>query len=253
MQTGCESKKLIQIENLVFSYGEKVVFHNFSYAFHKGTSYALLGRSGCGKSTLLHLIAGERKPNEGKIIRHKDILPLHQGKIGFLYQNLALFPWQTTEEAVQMPLHILKKNNKNEVEGLLTELGIWDKRNYYPKDLSGGEKQRVALARTLITKPNLLLMDEPTSALDQMTKETLQQLMFKEQNKYKYTLLFVTHDIEEAVFLGEKILVMQEQGNVEEVKNPYFGLPDAKEQLPYYEFCILLRKKLGAKEIPYET
>lgn len=246
-----DDTSMIQIESLEFSYEHNLVFQNLSYTFEKGISYAMIGRSGCGKSSLLHLIAGEKQANHGTISRNSSVLPLQNGKIGFLYQNLALFPWQTVEEAVRMPLRILNQDADEKVEVMLKELGIWGKRNAYPKDLSGGERQRVALARTLITQPKLLLMDEPTSALDQMTKEVLQHVILEEQKRHQYTLLFVTHDIEEAVFLGEKIVILHENGKLIEVLNPFFGLPDVKEQLPYYEFCIKLRQTLGM-EYSYE-
>ena len=119
----------------------------------------------------------------------------------------------------------------------------------YPHELSGGQKQRVAIARTLIGHPDFLLMDEPTSSLDAMTKEQIQQLILAQQQKLKTTLLFVSHDIEEAVFLGEAILILHKNGIIEEVENPYFAQNNAKEQSGFYEACIGIRKLMN-RETP---
>ena len=250
-----KDKDLIRIDNMSFAYHGTSIFDQLNIIFEAGKSYALIGQSGCGKTTLLNLLAGYLKPDTGDVVKYGDIEEPHSGKIGYLFQDLALFPWQTVREAVRMPLDILGKNSRNKAgirdgamamaDDILKELGIWDKRECYPKELSGGEKQRVALARTLISKPNLLLMDEPTSALDMMTKEILQKLILKEQQKRGFTMVFVTHDIEEAVYLGETILIMKKDGDIAFVDNLYFAMPGLKDQLDYYRFCIDLRYQLG--------
>lgn len=250
-----KDKDLIRIANMSFAYHGASIFEQLNITFEAGKSYALIGQSGCGKSTLLNLIVGYLKPDSGDVVKDGEINDAHSGKIGYLFQDLALFPWQTVMEAVRMPLDILERNSRKSnlvrdgamdmADTMLKELGIWDKRTCYPKQLSGGEKQRVALARTLVSKPNLLLMDEPTSALDMMTKEVLQKLILKEQQKRGFTMIFVTHDIEEAVYLGETILVMKKDGEIAFIDNPYFAIPGLKDQLDYYQFCIELRYHLG--------
>ena len=148
-----------------------------------------------------------------------------------------------------MPLGLKKIQDKKvaekEVLALLEEMGLGRLKDKYPHELSGGQKQRVAIARTLIGKPDFLLMDEPTSSLDAMTKEQIQQLILTQQQKLKTTLLFVSHDIEEAVLLGEEILILHKDGTIQEIDNPYFTQKNAKEQLGFYETCIGIRKLMN--------
>lgn len=238
-------RDLIQIHKMSFAYDGLRIFDQLNLTFKVGKSYALIGQSGCGKTTLLNLLAGFLTPDDGEVVKFGEIEEPHSGKIGYLFQDLSLFPWQTVMDAVRMPVEILDGNDWNTDEDILKELGIWEKRDHYPKNLSGGEKQRTALARTLVSKPELLLMDEPTSALDMMTKEVLQKLILEEQQKHGFSMVFVTHDIEEAVYLGETILIMKQNGEVESITNPYFAMPDLKDQLDYYKFCIKLRHQLG--------
>lgn len=240
-----KEKDLIRINNISFAYYGKTVFNQLNMTFKAGKSYALIGQSGCGKSTLLNLLAGFLKADSGEVVKFGDIEDVHSGKIGYLFQDLSLFPWQTVMEAVRMPIKIIGGDRQIMVEDMLKEVGIWDKRHSYPKNLSGGEKQRTALARTLVSQPSLLLMDEPTSALDMMTKEVIQKLILEEQQKCGFSMIFVTHDIEEAVYLGETILIMKQNGQVDSLSNPYFAMPDLKDQLDYYKFCIELRHQLG--------
>ena len=148
-----------------------------------------------------------------------------------------------------MPLSLKKVKDKKaaqkEVLALLEEMELESLKDKYPHELSGGQKQRVAIARTLIGKPDFLLMDEPTSSLDAMTKEQIQQLILTQQQKLKTTLLFVSHDIEEAVLLGEEILILHKDGTIQEIENPYFAQKNAKEQLGFYETCIGIRKLMN--------
>ncbi|MDF2540506.1 MAG: transporter ATP-binding protein [Herbinix sp.] len=261
-------------------YKTKDILNHVNYTFDKGYSYALIGKSGVGKSTLLHLLAGFIKPTTGSIVIDGQLLEKPRRKTSFLFQDLGLFPWQTVYEAVSMPAKIklnplgeanervekkvvddtafddkMYKNKWKEIRHtkeeisesvmeLLGEMGLKEHKEKYPHELSGGERQRVALARALIGKPDFILMDEPTSALDSMTKELIQRLILKQQQKGKATVLFVTHDIEEAVLLGERILLLGNNGTMKELKNPFYGLENAKEQLGFYEICIMIRKLL---------
>ena len=173
----------------------------------------------------------------------------------FYFKILGLFPWQTVFESILMPLNLKKvidnKAAQKEVLALLGEMELESLKDKYPHELSGGQKQRVAIARTLIGKPDFLLMDEPTSSLDAMTKEQIQQLILTQQQKLKTTLLFVSHDIEEAVLLGEEILILHKDGTIQEIENPYFAQKNAKEQLGFYETCIGIRRLMN-KEMASE-
>lgn len=241
----------ICIEQVSFSYGQRDVLNTVNLVLERGHSYALIGKSGSGKSTLLNVIAGFAKPRRGTVTIHGEPVMKPRRETAFLFQELGLFPWQTVAEAVAMPLKIRNRQNKmskraidDAVKALLKDLKLDGHQHNYPHELSGGERQRVALARTLAGEPDLLLMDEPTSALDAMTREELQVLIVNEQRKRRATLLFVTHDIEEAVMLGQHILVMTGDGQVLPVDNPYYGLPNAREELGFYDHCITLRKML---------
>lgn len=243
-------KEFIKMEQVSFSYGQKKILQEVNLVLEKESSYALIGKSGSGKSTLLNLIAGFLKADSGSICINEKLVKEPRKETAFLFQELGLFPWQTVYEAVAMPLKLRGVNirNSNEVMELLHDMGLQDYINKYPNELSGGERQRVALARTLISKPDLLLMDEPTSALDAMTKEELQELIVKEQQKRKTTLVFVTHDIEEGMMLGNYILIMNKEGSVSSIENPYYGLKNGREQIGFYEQCIKLRKLLNMEK-----
>ncbi|MBD8069091.1 ABC transporter ATP-binding protein [Bacillus sp. PS06] len=249
------SELFIRVEQVSFSFKEQQIIYGMNLSLTKGTSYALIGKSGTGKSTFLNLVAGFLKPTTGRILI--DGLDSRKGReqTGFLFQDLVLFPWQTVLEAVMMPLKLKKKNvTKEEYQigmKLLTEMELANLQDKYPHELSGGQKQRVALARTLIGEPDLLLMDEPTSALDEMTKEQIQRLILHQQQKRNTTMLFVTHDIEEAVYLGEKILILKEDGKVLELENPFFAVYQPKEQLAFYRMCIDIRQLMNT-ESSYE-
>ncbi|WP_265459895.1 ABC transporter ATP-binding protein [Enterococcus sp. HY326] len=236
----------IELNKVSFQYGEKNILKELSFNFEEGRSYVLLGRSGIGKSTLLSLLKGFEKPATGEIIYQKTT----PEAVEIVFQELFLFPWQTVFQGVELPLKIqrLPKDKRREkVNSLLAELGLAEFKEQYPAALSGGQKQRVAMARGLVTNPDYLLLDEPTSSLDQETKEMAQELILREQQKRKNTLITVTHDIEEAAYLGEIILIMA-AGQLQVVESPVFQLENRREDLAFYEFCIHLRALLkGAR------
>ncbi len=237
----------VMLKEVSFSYGKQLVLNNIRLSLNKGTSYALIGKSGVGKSTLLNIIAGFINPTQGSVVVDGQELNGPRRSTAFLFQELGLFPWQTVVQSIAMPLDLKDKksrsvNTQEEVRVILNEMELNDNKEKYPHELSGGERQRVALARTLIGKPDFILMDEPTSSLDSMTKESIQQLILKYQQKLKATLLFITHDIEEAVLLGEKILILNTDGTLSQLDNPFYATKNAKEQLGFYEKCIQIRK-----------
>lgn len=241
----------IELDRVTFSYGRKDILKESQLKLSHGTSYALIGKSGAGKSTLLNLIAGFLKPDSGQIRINGSEVRGPRRETAYLFQELGLFPWQTVEEAVSMPLK-LKGSTAGigeAVAELLHAMRLEQYRKKYPQELSGGERQRVALARTLIGEPDLLLMDEPTSSLDAMTKEELQQLVLREVKKRRATLLFVTHDIEEAVLLGQKILLHTGDGTLSVMDNPYYAIQDAREQIGFYDECIRIRKMLKLENV----
>lgn len=236
----------IQLDHISFSFGETVVIRDISIVLQHGCAYALIGKSGIGKSTLLNLIAGFLKPDTGRVLIDGKQVTKPREQTAFLFQELGLFPWQTVFQAVAMPLKIRGNTSDitSRVRSLLTELHLDQHKGKYPHQLSGGERQRVALARTLIGNPDLLLMDEPTSALDAMTKEELQSLILRQTQARNTTLLFVTHDIEEAVLLCQTILILGEDGTLSRLENPCFGIQNPRESLAFYYETIQIRTLL---------
>jgi len=171
----------------------------------------LLGPSGCGKSTLLNAIAGFALPSSGSIITNGKVVTEPGPDRGMVFQEYALFPWMTVEQNVAFGLEIkgvAKAEIQARVTQLLDKLGLIDFRSRFPKDLSGGMRQRVAIARVLALDSPIMLMDEPFGALDALTRRNLQDELLRIWDEFKKTIVFVTHSIEEAIYLADRIVVM---------------------------------------------
>lgn len=183
---------------------ETVAVENLSFEVRKGEFVALLGPSGCGKTTILSLIAGLLPPTKGNI-------KVHQNSIGYMLQRDQLFPFRTIKRNVLLGLEIQHKLTSQNVENaynLLRKYGLWDYVNSYPNELSGGMRQRVALIRTLVTNPQLMLLDEPFSALDFQTRLAVCDDVYDIIKKENKTALLVTHDISEALSMADRIIVL---------------------------------------------
>jgi NitT/TauT family transport system ATP-binding protein len=175
-----------------------------------GELVCILGPSGCGKSTLLNIIAGFLSPSSGQVLVHGAPVVQPGADRCVVFQEDALFPWLTVAENIALGLkgRLPRRQREIEVERFLAMVGLSRFREYLPRQLSGGMKQRVALARVLILKPQLLLMDEPFGALDAQTREEMQQLLLGVWLELGHTILFVTHDISEAIVLADRIVVL---------------------------------------------
>lgn len=171
----------------------------------------VVGPSGCGKSTLLRMIAGLEEISSGEITMGDNIIKAPSAERGMVFQNYTLFPWLTVEKNIAFGLK-LRKLPKNEIEEKITRylkiINLEKFRNSYPKELSGGMKQRVAIARALANSPKVLLMDEPFGALDPYTKASMQILARKIWEEEKTTIVFITHDIDEAIFLADRLYIL---------------------------------------------
>ncbi len=236
---------MIEIKDLHISYGEEVALHNVNLNIEKNTTCAIIGPSGCGKTTLLYAIAGLIKPNEGEILINQQKLTNVRKNTGVILQDYGLLPWKTVWNNVSFALlarDTSKSDTSYKVENILKDLGIYEYKDKYPGELSGGQKQRVAIARTLALEPDLLLMDEPSSALDAMTKEHIQNIILSIYKRKPTTLITVTHNIEEAVFLGQKIVIMGKANIIHTMDNPYFGKDNLRENIDFYRFCLEVRK-----------
>ncbi|WP_295905364.1 ABC transporter ATP-binding protein [uncultured Bdellovibrio sp.] len=205
----------IEIEHVhkVF-YGEGkdvVALRDINFNISAGQFVCLLGPSGCGKSTLLNAIAGFSLPTQGEIRVDGKIILLPGPDRGMVFQEYALFPWMTVAENITFGLKIKKENPQkieNKLNELLKMLKLADFRDRFPKDLSGGMRQRVAIARVLALDSPIMLMDEPFGALDALTRRSLQDELLKLWSELKKTIVFVTHSIEESIYLSDRIIVM---------------------------------------------
>ena len=199
--------------NKVFSTGERdvIALKDIDLVIPDGQFVCLLGPSGCGKSTLLNAVAGFSLPTSGSIVAGGKTVTGPGPDRGMVFQEYALFPWMTVEQNVAFGLEIKGMNAlaiEQRVLALLDTLGLKDFRARFPKDLSGGMRQRVAIARILALDSPIMLMDEPFGALDALTRRNLQDELLRIWAELKKTILFVTHSIEEAIYLADRIVVM---------------------------------------------
>lgn len=205
----------IQISNVgkVFSSGDRdvVALDDINLDIGPGEFICLLGPSGCGKSTLLNAVAGFSLPTAGSILVEGTAVQSPGPDRGMVFQEYALFPWMTVEKNIAFGLEIKnmpRAQIREKVAALLEMLNLQDFRDRYPKDLSGGMRQRVAIARVLALDSPIMLMDEPFGALDSLTRRNLQDELLRIWMEYKKTIIFVTHSIEESIYLADRIVVM---------------------------------------------
>jgi len=175
---------------------------------HPGEQVALIGRSGCGKSTLLHMLAGLLMPSEGCVHIRGHMVTRPSAKWNMMFQKPSLYPWMSVRENAELGLLFAGKRDAHKISRLLDMVGLADKADANVQSLSGGQQQRVALARSLATSPELLLLDEPFSALDAFTRAALQDEVARIARQEKLTLVIVTHDIDEAVAMADRVLIM---------------------------------------------
>lgn len=236
----------IRLEHISKSFGEKKVLDDLNVSIKEGEFLTVIGRSGCGKTTMLKLMNGLLMPDtgdvliEGKNLKEADIIALRRS-IGYVIQNRGLFPHMTVEKNITyVPVISGKKNKKENRElalRLLDMVGLErDMLSRYPAQLSGGQQQRVGIARALAANPHILLMDEPFGALDEITRQTMQDVIKKLQQDLKLTIVFITHDIREAMKLGDRVMVMDEGRVVQQ------DTPEAIQQNPANDFVKELIK-----------
>jgi len=198
-------KHKITLNNVSKRFGKFSVLEGISFEVYGGQFVSIVGPSGCGKTSLLYLIQGFTEKDEGKIET--------DGRTGFIFQEHNLFPWKTVKDNIMIgPLNNGKKNEAEKITNeILKEINLFEFKDYYPHQISGGMKQRVGIARCLANNPHILLMDEPFGSLDYFTKLKMQDFILKLQRKLNLTILFVTHDIDEAIKLSNKIIVLSKR------------------------------------------
>lgn len=226
---------------------ETKVLEDISFNVYEGEIVALVGPSGCGKTTLLNLICGLFSPDEGEVIR--------RGKVGYMFQKDQLFEWRTIYKNITIGPEISRvKIDDERIINMLKKYDLYDFKDYYPKELSGGMRQRVALLRTLALDPDILLLDEPFSSLDYQTKIKVQEDMYKIIKEEKKTVILVTHDISEAISMADRIIVLTKRPTtIKSVHNIDLGLLDktplkARSVEKYKDYFNLLWKELDYYE-----
>ncbi|MEE3949105.1 ABC transporter ATP-binding protein [Bacillus wiedmannii] len=204
------SKNILQFHNVSFHYDEKPIINELNTSIQDKEFVSIIGPSGCGKSTLFRLITGLEEASTGQI----ELTETKSHPVGYMPQKDMLLPWRTIIENAALPLEcqgVQKKEAQIKAKELLHKFGLQGYETKYPKDLSGGMRQRVSFIRTLLTGGEILLLDEPFSALDALTKASLQEWLFEQWKEWEKTILFITHDVEEALFLSNRILVVEQQ------------------------------------------
>ena len=233
-----------------FSYpGRAPVVDGVDWQVGAGEFHCLLGRSGCGKTTLLKLAAGLLRPQSGHVLLRGSELAAPGPQLGFMFQAPTLLDWHTVIDNVLLPVSLQRKPTQQDRQAamqLLEQLGLASHARLYPGQLSGGQQSRVALARALILEPPLLLLDEPFAALDAITRAELQDDLLRTCHRHGTTVLFVTHDINEAVYLGDRIALIH-GGRI--VDDWSIELPEPRQQslrhgAAFNDYCARIRASM---------
>ena len=246
---------MFQLQDVVLQYDRPegdilTVLDHINLYIAPGERWAVIGPSGCGKSSMLHVLAGLQTVTSGSVQYQGAAHTKPHGEISVILQEYGLFPWKTVEQNVGLPLELQKvpkKEIKTRVNEMLAQLKLSEHGRKYPSELSGGQRQRVAIARALIAQPKVLLMDEPFSALDALTRETMQNIVLELCERQNLTLVMVTHNIEEAIFLGQKIAVFSDNsGRISHIAdNGHSGEVSYRGTEEFYRHCSLLRSWIG--------
>lgn len=259
---GALPASMIDVQDLTFAYsGHPSLFDAFTWHVLRGEVWAILGRSGCGKSTLLTLLAGLLTPQKGEVWIGGAPLTRPRPRTGLILQDYGLLPWATVRENVALGLeirHFYGPDERHAPEVIMSEdirerTAYWLRRlkleavaDHYPGQISGGQRQRTAIARTLALEPDLLLMDEPFASLDAPTREGLQELTLALSEEKALTVVLVTHAIEEAAFMGQRILLLDGQpiGSPRIFENSHAVDSYYRHSRAYQEACALIRAGL---------
>ena len=223
---------LLSLTEINKSFESRQVLKNINLNISKGEFVSLVGVSGSGKSTLLNIIAGLEKPDSGIVLLNGESVNGQTGKVSYMFQKDLLFPYYTILDNVILPLiisGIKKEDAQKKAEPFFAQFGLEGTQKKYPKQLSGGMKQRAAFLRTYLSSKELMLLDEPCSALDMITKNQMHEWYLNVMSKLKLTTLLITHDIEEAILLSDRILIMNNVNNNEESN----VIDEIKVELPF--------------------
>jgi NitT/TauT family transport system ATP-binding protein len=249
------SPELLRVEELtkIFKNGaeSKTVLDSVSFSLGKQDSLAVVGPSGCGKTTLLLIIAGLIPPTYGSASLDGEAVTGPTRKVALVLQHYGLFPWKTVGANIVLGAQLQNiPVPREELADLKRELGIEALDHLYPEQVSGGQRQRVALARALLLRPSLLLLDEPFAAIDALTRERLQDHLITIFRQRRFSFIIVTHNIEEAIFLGRKIIVLNDvkPGVRTLLENPDAGTPGYRNKPEFFQRSLQLRNTLEGIE-----
>ncbi|AEF81209.1 ABC transporter ATP-binding protein [Leadbettera azotonutricia] len=247
---------MVELKGLFLNYPlphreKAAVLHNANAEFADGAISAIIGPSGCGKTSLIKIMAGLLKPADGTVLIDGSPVRGVRKNTAVIFQDYGLLPWKTVRANAELPLRIkgLKGKGREGLDALLAEFGLDSFEKYYPRQLSGGMKQRLAIVRALAADPQLLLMDEPFSSLDALAREDAQDFLLSVKQERRLTIIMVTHSIEEAVFLADTVYVMsgKNPGTLgRSIDIPRNGASQARFRgaPEFLECCTLLRKAL---------
>lgn len=238
IQGGIAVSVVIQSVNRSFQKGEQVTqaLRNVNLTINKGEFITVIGPSGCGKSTLLKMIAGLDMDYEGRIEINGKYIAGPSIKQGMIFQEHRLFPWLNVEQNIAADLSLKDSNVRRRVDELIDIVRLKGFEKAYPRELSGGMSQRVAIARALLRNPEVLLLDEPFGALDAFTRTHLQDVLLDIWKNEKTTMIFVTHDLDESIYLGTKIVIMSARpGEISRVVPVEISHPRKKTELPFQQ------------------
>ncbi|MBE6503916.1 MAG: ABC transporter ATP-binding protein [Methanobrevibacter sp.] len=226
-----------------------VVLKDINLHIDDGEFVCFLGPSGCGKTTLLRLIAGLDQPTSGEIVADGEVVEKPSGDRTVIFQQYSLFPWFTVLQNVVFGLQMTKNGTKKEyieaAERYLDSVGLIDFKDSYPHELSGGMKQRVAIIRSLLNHSPILLMDEPFSALDMQNRHKLQEQLIGVWKRFENTIVFITHDVDEAIFLADKIVILDRNpGRIAKIVEVDIERPRNRESKEFLELLDSIVEQL---------
>lgn len=243
---------MLEAEGLVKEFGpESRIIEEISFTVEKGRSLTIIGPSGCGKSTLLYMMAGLTVPTAGRVLIDGREVKGPSREVGMILQDFGLFPWKTVWDNLCLGMRIRRiprEEQERRARDTLRHLGLEGHEDDYPARLSGGERQRLAIGRALVMGPSILLMDEPFSSLDTLTRERLQNALLEIREQRGLTMVTVSHSIEEAVFLGDSIMVLGGRPCTirSVIENPGAGGMHYRGDERFFAACRAVRKAVEA-------
>ena len=243
---------MISVRNVVVEYGRGAnavrAVEDVSLDVGRGESLALIGPSGCGKTSLLFAMAGLHQAASGTIEIGDVPVNGPRKEIALILQNAGLLPWKTVSQNANLSLLLNKEYPRKTADAVLEDLGLGEVKSRFPAELSEGMKRRVGIARALSTSPSAMLMDEPLASLDTLTRERIQDLFLDLWKQHRFTLVLVTHDIEEAAFLGQRVVVLTDQPAKIKmiVMNPEMGEKDYRSAAAFRQTVAELRGALAS-------